>query len=208
MIRIFDFVFSLVGIILLMPFLILISLLIKLTSKGPLFFKQQRVGLNNKDFIVIKFRTMFLNSDKSGLLTVGDRDSRITRIGYYLRKYKLDELPQLFNVLVGEMSLVGPRPEVRKYVDHYNSNQIEVLNIRPGITDWASIIYSDENKILKKSLNPELDYINIILPEKIKYNLIYIRKYTLIEYLKIIFYTLVVILSPNFFKDKLKRSSF
>lgn len=204
MIRVFDFVFSLIGILLLMPFLILISILIKTTSEGPLLYKQQRVGLNNQDFFVLKFRTMFLNSDKSGLLTVGDRDPRITSIGYYLRKYKLDELPQLFNVLFGEMSLVGPRPEVRKYVDLYNSNQIEVLSIRPGITDWASIMYRDENVILERSVNPEQDYIDLILPDKINYNLIYIKKYNLIEYLKIIFFTLLIVIRPNFFHDKPK----
>lgn len=188
-----------------MPFFILISLFIKFTSKGPLFYKQQRVGLNNQDFFVLKFRTMLLNSDKSGLLTVGDRDPRITSVGYYLRKYKLDELPQLINVLLGEMSLVGPRPEVRKYVDLYNSAQIEALSIKPGITDWASIMYRDENVILESSVNPEQDYIELILPDKISYNLIYIKKYNLIEYLKIIFFTLVIIISPNFFYDKSKR---
>jgi lipopolysaccharide/colanic/teichoic acid biosynthesis glycosyltransferase len=190
MIRFLDFIFSLIGIIFLMPFFILLSLLIKLNSSGPLIYKQSRVGIHNIDFYVFKFRTMYVNSDKLGLLTVGGRDSRITSVGYYLRKFKLDELPQLFNVLIGNMSLVGPRPEVRKYVDMYTDQQKKVLKIRPGITDWASIKYKDENTILAKSKDPETDYINIILPDKIKYNLIFIEKNNIIEYLKIIFVTI------------------
>jgi len=129
MIRFLDFIFSLIGIILLMPFFILISVLIILNSKGSLIYRQSRVGLKNVDFFVFKFRTMYENSDKLGLLTVGGRDARITSVGYYLRKYKLDELPQLFNVLIGNMSLVGPRPEVRKYVDIYTEHQKKVLKI-------------------------------------------------------------------------------
>jgi lipopolysaccharide/colanic/teichoic acid biosynthesis glycosyltransferase len=188
MIRLLDFIFSLIGIIFLMPFFILVSLLIKLNSSGPLIYKQSRVGIHNIDFYVFKFRTMYLNSDKLGLLTVGGRDSRITSVGYYLRKFKLDELPQLFNVLIGDMSIVGPRPEVRKYVELYTEQQKMVLKIRPGITDWASIKYKDENTILEKSIDPETDYINIILPDK--YNLIFIEKNNVIEYLKIIFATI------------------
>lgn len=190
MIRLLDFIFSLLGIIFLMPFFILVSLLIKLNSSGPLIYKQSRVGIHNIDFYVFKFRTMYVNSDKLGLLTVGGRDSRITSVGYYLRKFKLDELPQLFNVLIGDMSIVGPRPEVRKYVELYTEQQKKVLKIRPGITDWASIKYKDENTILEKSIDPETDYINIILPDKIKYNLIFIEKNNVIEYLKIIFATI------------------
>ena len=173
-----------------MPFFILVSFLIKLNSSGPLIYKQSRVGIYNIDFYVFKFRTMYVNSDKLGLLTVGGRDSRITSVGHYLRKFKLDELPQLFNVLIGEMSIVGPRPEVRKYVDLYTEQQKMVLKIRPGITDWASIKYKDENTILEKSRDPETDYINTILPDKIKYNLIFIEKNNVIEYLKIIFVTI------------------
>ena len=189
MIRFLDFIFSLIGILVLLPFFILISILIKLDSKGPLVFSQSRVGKNNKDFFVYKFRTMYVNSDKLGLLTVGGRDARITTVGYYLRKYKVDELPQLFNVLLGSMSLVGPRPEVRKYVDMYTPEQKRVFSIRPGITDWASIQYRDENIILEKATDPEKEYVNIIIPDKIKYNLIYIEKYNVLEYLKIIFMT-------------------
>jgi lipopolysaccharide/colanic/teichoic acid biosynthesis glycosyltransferase len=140
---------------------------------------------------------MKVNSDKLGLLTVGGRDPRITSVGYFLRKYKLDELPQLFNVLFGQMSLVGPRPEVRKYVELYTLQQQKVLEIKPGITDWASIIYREENNILEQSINPEADYINIILPDKIKYNLIFIEKYNSTEYLKIIFVTIWKIIYKN-----------
>lgn len=197
MIRFLDFIFSLLGIVILMPFFILVSILIKLNSKGSLIYKQSRVGLNNADFFVFKFRTMKMNSDKSGLLTVGGRDPRITSIGFYLRKYKLDELPQLFNVLIGDMSLVGPRPEVRKYVDLYTKEQIRILDVRPGITDWASIIYRNENDILEKSLNPEQTYIEEIMPDKIGYNLIYINRYDVFQYFKIIIFTMLKILNSN-----------
>ena len=189
MIRLLDIIFSTLGILILMPFFILVSLIIKFNSKGPLIYKQSRVGIYNSNFNVYKFRTMHINSDRLGLLTVGGRDPRITSVGYYLRKYKLDELPQLFNVLIGDMSIVGPRPEVRKYVDMYTPEQKRVLSIRPGITDWASIQYRDENIILEKAIDPEKDYVNIIIPDKIKYNLIYIEKYNVLEYLKIIFMT-------------------
>ena len=175
----------------------IILLFIKLTSKGPIIYKQLRVGQFGKDFYLLKFRSMKIDADKAGLLTVGNRDGRITPIGYYLRKYKLDELPQLFNVLLGQMSIVGPRPEVRNYVDLYDSNQQIVLTIKPGITDWASIKYKNENKILGEAKNPELAYINVIMPDKIKYNQIYIQNHGLLEYLKIIFYTVWKIFSKS-----------
>jgi lipopolysaccharide/colanic/teichoic acid biosynthesis glycosyltransferase len=197
MIRLLDILFSVIGILLLSPLLLIIGILIKLTSNGPFLYKQERVGHFNSDFKVFKFRTMKVNSDKLGLLTVGGRDPRITSVGYFLRKYKLDELPQLFNVLFGQMSLVGPRPEVRKYVELYTLQQQKVLEIKPGITDWASIIYREENNILEQSINPEADYINIILPDKIKYNLIFIEKYNSTEYLKIIFVTIWKIIYKN-----------
>jgi lipopolysaccharide/colanic/teichoic acid biosynthesis glycosyltransferase len=139
---------------------------------------------------------MHIDADKTGLLTVGGRDSRITTIGYYLRKFKLDELPQLFNVLFGSMSVVGPRPEVRKYVELYTLEQQKVLRVKPGITDWASIVYRDENVILEKSLNPERDYIQLILPDKIRYNLIFIEKRSLTEYFRIIITTFWRIIFP------------
>ena len=181
MIRIFDFLFSFLGLILLSPFFLLIAFFIKISSSGPVLYKQSRIGLNGLEFDVFKFRSMRQNSDKLGLITVGGRDPRVTPIGYYLRKYKLDELPQLINVLTGEMSLVGPRPEVKKYVELYTQEQRKVLSIRPGITDWASIYYRDENEILGQSIDPENDYIEKVMPDKLKYNLIYIENYGSIE---------------------------
>jgi lipopolysaccharide/colanic/teichoic acid biosynthesis glycosyltransferase len=189
MIRILDFLFSFLGLILLSPFFFLIALLIKISSSGSVLYKQARIGLNGEEFSVYKFRTMQLNSDKLGLITVGGRDPRVTPIGYYLRKYKIDELPQLINVLIGDMSLVGPRPEVKKYVDFYTQEQSKVLTILPGITDWASIYYRDENVILGQSSNPEKDYVEKVMPDKLKYNLIYIQNYGVLEYFKIIFCT-------------------
>jgi len=190
MIRFLDFLFSFLGLILLSPFFLLIAFFIKLSSSGPVLYRQSRIGLNGVNFNVFKFRTMRINSDKLGLITVGGRDPRITSFGYFLRKYKLDELPQLLNVLIGNMSLVGPRPEVKKYVDLYSAEQKKVLSIRPGITDWASINYRDENVILGKSSSPERDYIEKVMPDKLRYNMIYINKYGVLEYLKIIFITL------------------
>jgi lipopolysaccharide/colanic/teichoic acid biosynthesis glycosyltransferase len=188
--RVFDIICSFIGIIILLPFFILISLLIIIDSKGGIFYRQIRVGTNNKDFFLLKFRTMQTDADKKGLLTVGNRDSRVTRIGYYLRKYKLDELPQLFNVLAGTMSLVGPRPEVRKYVDLYTTQQKQVLNVKPGITDFASIEYVNENEILAKAINPEQTYINEIMPHKLSLNLKYIEQQGFITDLNIIFRTI------------------
>lgn len=159
-----------------MPFFIIISLLIVINSGFPVFYFQTRVGKGNKDFRLFKFRTMYADSDKKGLLTVGGRDSRITPVGYYLRKFKLDELPQLFNVLFGTMSLVGPRPEVRKYVDMYNAQQRLVLDVKPGITDYASLDYINENELLAKSDNPEKTYINEIMPAKLNLNMKYIQE--------------------------------
>ncbi len=188
--RLFDILASLIGIVILSPFLILISILVLLDSRGGIFYKQVRVGKGMKEFKLFKFRTMYSNSDKKGLLTVGMKDSRITRMGYYLRKYKLDELPQLLNVLIGDMSIVGPRPEVPKYVAMYNDEQKKVLNVRPGITDYASIEYANENEILSKATNPEEEYINTIMPAKLKLNLKYISEMGLTTDIKIIFRTI------------------
>jgi len=190
MIRLLDIIFSFIGLIFFSPLFIVIALLVKFSSAGPVFYRQVRVGQNFKDFSLLKFRTMKINADQLGLLTVGGRDPRVTSIGYYLRKFKLDELPQLWNVLIGEMSLVGPRPEVRKYVEQYNESQKNVLSVKPGITDWASILYKDENVILEKSANPEFDYVNVIMPDKIKYNFIFINNYSISEYFKILFVTI------------------
>lgn len=196
MIRFLDFSLSLFGLILLFPLFLLVIILIKISSRGNIIYKQVRVGLGGSDFHIYKFRTMYVDADKAGLLTVGGRDPRVTSVGYYLRKYKIDELPQLLNVLRGNMSLVGPRPEVRKYVDKYTSDQRTVLSVKPGITDWASILYRDENSILESSKNPEQDYLHVILPDKIRYNSIYINKLSVLEYLKILLYTVYSIFFP------------
>ena len=193
MIRFFDFILSLVGLVVLAPIFIVLAIWIKIDSTGPVFYKQVRVGQNGIDFGLFKFRSMVVDADKKGLITVGGRDPRITRSGYFIRKYKLDELPQLINVLVGDMSLVGPRPEVRKYVDLYTDEQQKVLSVKPGITDYASIEYMDENEILGKSSDPEKTYIEDIMPEKIKYNMKYINNKNLFEYFKIIFLTVLKI---------------
>jgi lipopolysaccharide/colanic/teichoic acid biosynthesis glycosyltransferase len=194
MTRFFDILFSFIGLIMLLPFLIIISLLIICTSQGNLFYTQKRVGKRNKDFTLIKFRTMSINADTKGLLTVGDKDVRITKTGRFLRKYKLDELPQLWNVLTGKMSLVGPRPEVRKYVDLYNDEQKRVLDVRPGITDYASIEYVNENQLLSQSNTPEKHYIEVIMPQKLKLNLRYIENHSVKEYFKILLATIKSIL--------------
>ena len=193
--RIFDFLLSLFGLLILAPILLILALLIKLDSKGPVFYRQVRVGKNNEDFKIFKFRTMHVNADKLGLLTVGDRDPRVTNIGVFLRKYKLDELPQLINVLIGNMSFVGPRPEVRKYVNLYSAEDMTILNVKPGITDYASIAYRDEAEIIKKAPNPEKAYIEDIMPEKIKLNKVYINNYGVLTDIKIILKTFASILS-------------
>ncbi len=191
--RAFDFIFSFIGLILLSPIFLIISLLIALSSKGGVFYKQTRVGKNNKDFKVYKFRSMIVDADKKGLLSIGKdgRDPRITKIGYILRKYKLDELPQLINVLKGDMSLVGPRPEVRKYVDLYDDKQKEILKVRPGITDIASITFRNENDLLSQNPNPEDYYIHEIMPKKISLSLEYVKTRTLIKDIKLIFKTIL-----------------
>ncbi len=193
--RLFDILASLIGLICISPFLIVIASIVGITSKGGVFYFQERIGLNAKPFRLFKFRTMFTDSDKKGLLTVGGRDPRITPIGYYLRKYKLDELPQLLNVVIGDMSIVGPRPEVKKYVDLYNDEQRRVLLVKPGITDYASLNYFDENELLAKSQHPEQTYIQEIMPAKLKLNAKYISEVGLLTDVKIIFKTLKRIVS-------------
>lgn len=186
MIRIVDIILVLIGIIVLMPFFIIIGLTVLISSRGGVFYLQSRVGRFGKDFTLFKFRSMAVGADKKGLLTVGNNDTRITSVGKFLRKYKLDELPQLVNVLFGQMSIVGPRPEVRKYVDLYDENQMKVLNVRPGITDYASVYYKNENALLALSDKPEELYINQILPDKINLNMRFINNPTLANYFKII----------------------
>ena len=191
MIRFFDILFSLLGILLLSPLFVILCLVICAESKGGAFYIQERIGLNGKPFGLYKFRSMRIGSDSEGLLTIGERDNRITRIGYLLRKTKMDELPQLLNVLKGDMSLVGPRPEVRKYTDLYTEEQRRVLSVRPGITDYASIEYVHENELLSQAEDPERMYIEKVMPDKIKLNMKYLDHYTVGEYFKIIFLTLI-----------------
>ncbi|MBK6876932.1 MAG: sugar transferase [Ignavibacteria bacterium] len=191
----FDMVFSLLGSVILSPIFIVLIMAIKINSKGPSLYIQKRVGLNGNDFDLYKFRTMAVDSDKSGLLTVGGRDPRITSIGYYLRKFKLDELPQLINVLKGDMSFVGPRPEVRKYVDLYNEVQKQVLTVRPGITDVASIKYKNENEILQGHEDTEEYYIKRIMPDKIEMNLEYLKDRSFFKDIKVILQTFSAILT-------------
>lgn len=195
--RFFDLLFSVVGLIMLSPVIVVIIILIKLNSRGNVFYPQIRVGRYGKDFKLLKFRTMHANADKIGLLTVGSRDNRITSIGYYLRKYKLDEIPQLINVLKGEMSIVGPRPEVRKYVEKYTVHQRKVLEVLPGITDFASLKFSNENELLAKVANPEEFYIKELIPQKCELNFIYINDQSIKKYFTIIAKTIVTSLIRN-----------
>lgn len=188
--RLFDILFSLVGLLFLFPVLLIIFILVVVESKGGFFYRQVRVGKNNIDFKIFKIRTMYKDADKKGLLTVGSRDSRITRVGYFLRKFKIDEFPQLLNILFGSMSFVGPRPEVRRYVDLYNEEQLKVLSVKPGLTDFASLKYYNENEVLSKFDDPEKAYIDIVMPEKLAINLEYIHKRNMAMDLKIIFQTL------------------
>lgn len=189
MIRFFDILFSIIGLVLLSPLFTVLYFLIRIESQGGGFYSQERIGKNGKPFKLFKFRSMRIGSDKKSLITIGEKDNRITKTGFILRKYKLDELPQLWNVFIGDMSLVGPRPEVKKYTDLYTEEQKQVLQVRPGITDWASIKYVDENKILGESKDPDDAYVNLIMPNKIKLNMVYIQHQTLGEYFKIIFTT-------------------
>ena len=191
--RFLDFSCSLLALIVLAPLWLLIALAIVLESRGGVLYRQSRVGRDDRDFTLYKFRTMRTGSDKKGLLTVGDRDSRVTKVGYFLRKYKLDEFPQLFNIIKGDMSIVGPRPEVRKYVDLYTPEQRQVLTVRPGLTDYASIRYVHESEILARSDNPEQTYIDEVMPAKLALNLEYIQHQSLKEDFKLIFQTFAAI---------------
>lgn len=192
--RAFDLIASSIGLVCLSPILLLLSFLIKLDSKGPVFFKQVRVGRYEEPFKILKFRTMVVDAEKRGAqITVG-RDSRITKVGHLLRKSKMDELPQLINVFKGDMSLVGPRPEVPKYTQYYNEEQRQVFHIRPGITDYASIKYRDENEILAESSNPEKTYIEEVMVDKLNLNLKYLKDRSVFTDIKIIFNTLLKII--------------
>lgn len=188
--RVADIIISLAGLIICLPLFIIIAICIKCNSKGNIFFTQERIGCSNKPFLLFKFRTMVNYKLNKSLLTIGNKDARITAVGYYLRRYKLDELPQLWNVLKGDMSMVGPRPEVQKYVDHYSKEQRKILLVKPGITDYASIHFANESELLASSDDPEKFYIEKILPLKLNLNLRYIHKRNLGQYFKIILLTL------------------
>lgn len=189
MIRFFDFIFSGLGLIVLSPLFLILYILIRLESKGGGFYAQTRIGKDGVPFKLYKFRSMRTGADKGSLITVGGHDPRITKMGYFIRKYKLDELPQLWNVFIGDMSLVGPRPEVERYTKLYTEEQKKVLTVRPGITDWASIEYVDENVILGQADDPDKAYIEQIMPDKIKYNMKWINNQGVVEYFKIVFMT-------------------
>ena len=192
--RIFDILVSLVVLLIFLPFGIIISVFIVLGSRGGAFYIQQRVGRNGKPFGLYKFRTMRKDADKAGKLTVGMRDQRITKIGYFLRKTKLDEFPQFLNVLKGQMSIVGPRPEVQEYIDHYTKAQLEILSVRPGITDYASLEYFNESKLLGESSDPQKTYIEEIMPAKIKLNRKYLERPTVGHDIQIMWKTFVKII--------------
>ncbi|MFD0836273.1 sugar transferase [Mariniflexile aquimaris] len=193
--RWFDVLGALIGLILLAPLLLIIAIIIKIDSKGPVLFIQERVGKNNKDFQIYKFRTMKLQSEAQGLLTLGNHDSRITKVGYFLRRYKLDEFPQLFNILKGDMSFVGPRPELRYYVNFYTEDDLKIFAVRPGITGLASLKYRNEVELLKAAENPEEFFTKTIIPDKLKYNKEYIEKRHFFFDLKLIVITIVQVLT-------------
>lgn len=191
--RLFDVVASGVGLLLLSPLFLLVAIWIKLDSPGPVFYRQVRVGRYNRDFRIFKFRSMRVGADKGSLVTIGGRDPRVTRSGYFIRKFKIDELPQLINVFIGDMSLVGPRPEVRHYVDYWTKEQLRVLDVRPGITDPASIKFRNENELLEKAEDPEKYYIEVIMQEKLRLYLKYVEKHNFWYDIKLIFQTFWVI---------------
>lgn len=195
--RLFDIVASGFGLLVLSPLLLILAIWIKLDSAGPIFYRQVRVGRGNKDFRIFKFRSMHVGSDKGSLVTIGGRDPRVTRSGYYIRKYKFDELPQLINVLLGDMSLVGPRPEVRHYVDYWTPEQMHVLDVRPGITDPASIRFRNENELMAAADDPESYYIHVIMQEKIKLYLEYVQNASFWYDIKLIFQTFRVIVTER-----------
>ena len=195
--RAFDIIASGLGLIVLSPLFLVLAIWIKLDSKGPVFYRQVRVGYKNKDFRIFKFRSMRVGSDKGSLVTIGGHDPRVSRSGYFIRKFKFDELPQLINVFVGDMSLVGPRPEVRHYVDYWTPEQMHVLDVRPGITDPASIKFRNENELMEKAEDPEKYYIEVIMQEKIKLYLEYVEKHSFWYDLGLIFKTFWVIVKER-----------
>lgn len=195
--RLFDIIASGLGLIVLSPLFLILAIWIKFDSKGPVFYRQVRVGRYNKDFRIFKFRSMKVGADKGSLVTIGGRDPRVTRSGYYIRKFKLDEFPQLINVFIGDMSLVGPRPEVRHYVDYWTPEQIHVLDVRPGITDPASIKFRNENELMEKAEDPEKYYIEVIMQEKLILYLEYVHNQSFFGDIGLIFKTFWVIVKER-----------
>lgn len=195
--RLFDIFASGFGLIVLSPLFLILAVWIKLDSKGPVFYRQVRVGLHNMDFRIFKFRSMRVGADKGSLVTIGGRDPRITRSGYFIRKFKFDELPQLINVFLGDMSLVGPRPEVRHYVDYWTDEQMHVLDVRPGITDPASIKFRNENELMEQAEDPEKYYIEVIMQEKLKLYLEYVQNQSFWGDIGLIFKTFWVIVKER-----------
>lgn len=195
--RLFDVIASGLGLILLSPLFLILAIWIKLDSKGPVFYRQVRVGYKNKDFRIYKFRSMRVGADKGSLVTIGGHDPRVTKSGYFIRKFKFDELPQLINVFLGDMSLVGPRPEVRHYVDYWTPEQMHVLDVKPGITDPASIKFRNENELMEKAEEPERYYIEVIMQEKIKLYLEYVEKHSFLYDIGLIFNTFWVIVKER-----------
>ena len=195
--RLFDVIASGLGLIVLSPLFLVLAIWIKMDSQGPVFYRQVRVGYKNKDFRIFKFRSMRVGSDKGSLVTIGGHDPRVTKSGYFIRKFKFDELPQLINVFLGDMSLVGPRPEVRHYVDYWTPEQMHVLDVRPGITDPASIKFRNENELMEQAEDPETYYIEVIMQEKIKLYLEYVEKHSFLYDIGLIFKTFWVIVSER-----------
>jgi lipopolysaccharide/colanic/teichoic acid biosynthesis glycosyltransferase len=191
--RLFDIVASGLGLVFISPLFFVLAIWIKMDSKGPVFYRQVRVGRGNKDFRIFKFRSMRVGADKGSLVTIGGHDPRVTRSGYFIRKFKFDELPQLINVFIGDMSLVGPRPEVRHYVDYWTPEQMHVLDVRPGITDPASIKFRNENELMEQAEDPEKYYIEVIMQEKIRLYLEYVEKHSFLYDIGLIFKTFFVI---------------
>ena len=195
--RLFDVVASGLGLIVLSPLFFILAIWIKLDSKGPVFYRQVRVGYKNKDFRIFKFRSMRVGADKGSLVTIGGHDPRVTKSGYFIRKFKCDELPQLINVFLGDMSRVGPRPEVRHYVDYWKPEQMHVLDVRPGITDPASIKFRNENELMEQAEDSEKYYIEVIMQEKLRLYLEYVNSHSFIGDIGLIFKTFWVIVKER-----------
>lgn len=188
--RLLDFSLSLIGLILFSPIILIITLFITFEDFGPILYKACRIGLDGKLFTMYKFRTMIVNAEKLGPSSTSSDDSRITKTGKNLRRFKLDEIPQLFNVLIGNMSIVGPRPEIKRFTDMFNDEEKAILSVKPGITDWASIWNSNEGEILEGAADPDKAYLELIRPEKIRLQLLYVKNNNFFIDLKIIFLTI------------------